>query len=129
MKIFLKISLHLTPYNGFIFESKWQHSEALTDFYFFEIDNYSEKYLVLQTVRLIEENEVTIILLELQSNAVLGNIPFLLRKIVKHKKKIIILYNGEHNQINKTITPFFCIKNNFEITNEYLNKLMSNREV
>lgn len=129
MKVFLKISQYLNPYNGFAFDSKWQNTEALKDFYFFEIDNHSDKYLVQQVVKLIEENEAIVILFEMQADTVVGNIPFLLRKILRYKKKVIIIYNGEHHQINKIITPFFCIKKDFEITKEYLNKLISNREV
>jgi len=127
VKVFLKISQYPTPYNGFAFGNKWQDNGILKGFYFFEIDNYSDKFLAQQVVRLIEESGVIVIFLELQKDTNVGNIPFLLRKIVKYKKKIIVLCNGEHHQLEKLVSPFHSIKKDSELSNEYLNQLIGDK--
>jgi hypothetical protein len=124
MNIFLKVSQYKIPYAGFSYNSAVHDFSDLKDFFVIDIDNFSDQDLVGQIIKVIADNEKTLLFIEMNPQLSTGVIPYLFRKTLKYKGKITIIWKGNHAVLEKLIAPFYKVRLDTKISNSYLNNLI-----
>ncbi len=75
--------------------------EAIT----YDLDNHSETLVVDYALRLIEEAEQVLCILEVKSQASISSLFKIFEKIIRKREKCQLIFNGEHPVVEKMTKP------------------------